>query len=503
MLGTAKANLLKREDYSSYTDFPPRPQEQPPPPRKSSLWNSPSGSASPASDKAAPFGSSGSSSALNGQSGEKKGYNPPRPTYAVSSNENIPNGFAAHARDNCLTFDYQWDSMRPPYDFGDGGHLPEEWPAMHQRFRKGLKRMLNWYASAEAPAQTDAPPANNSKVELDEEIETVVIIVSHGAGCNALIGAITHQPVLMDVGLASLTMAVRKEGLNYAQLSETTKARDPSGNPLVHVDHMYDIRLSASTEHLRSTTSTPISARSSSATNVLANTVSRGRTSTLGSTASPPNLGRGLLGFHDPLSSGGSRCTSASPSFGTSSLRDSAPNVRVSPMVSNGALSGPGSSGSRPSGLLPQTSAPPETGGLWRPPPPPSSLRLMDDGTGNANKEDDGFPNFDQTRISETYTPEEAYDPMDSIGREGPEGLMASSGLPKGPLLAAPIKLQTNWGNSSKTEAEKKPQQVAISELEDGMGGLWGQPPSPEEAERLRDLSHTKRRWTVNERSRP
>jgi hypothetical protein len=37
--------------------------------------------------------------------------------------------------------------------------------------------------------------------------------------------------------------------------------------------------------------------------------------------------------------------------------------------------------------------------------------------------------------------------------------------------------------------------------LGSGSGGLWGTPRPPDEADRLRDLSSYKRRWTVTERS--
>ncbi len=97
---------------------------------------------------------------------------------------------------------------------------------MHKRFRTGLQALVDWYSTEADPADmvtkmvTRKSPANSGESETetaakdDEEVETesIVILVSHGAGCNAMIGAITHQPALTEVSTASLTMAVRKPG---------------------------------------------------------------------------------------------------------------------------------------------------------------------------------------------------------------------------------------------------------------------------------------------------
>lgn len=491
MLGTAKADLLKREDYSAYTDFASAPQ----PSRKASLWNgSPDRPRSPTSGVDGTFGTSSLSSSLPGQTEEKKGYGAPRPTYAVSSAGKIPDGFVAHSRDECLSVDYQWDSMRPPLDFGDGGILGEEWTSMHKRFRRGLKKMVNWYATAESPERPVSVPAQGAGEEQetpadDEEVETVVIIVSHGAGCNALIGAITHQPVLMDVAIASITMAVRKPDIDYAQLRDAADARDPEARSHVPVDQLYDIRLSASTEHLQSTGSTPVSSRSSSMANVWtsSNNGARGRTSTLSSSVGPS---LGAFTYSDPLSSPGSRSTSANAAImGTSARRDSGPPKpapRQSAMSSIGIFSGPGNN-SGATGGPPTPTAGSSSLSLWT--PTPSSLRLMDDGTGDADKDDYGFPDFDQKRLKAQVLP------SGPVASSAPTGSSVSSIKASDNFrFAAPIKLQTNWGG------DKTPEEVPIPQLGDGQGGLWGQPRPPGEAEVNRDRSHTKRRWTVNER---
>ena len=205
------------------------------------------------------------SSVEDGRHLENKNYIPPKPSYAVSPAQSIPQGYVAHARDACTKVDYQWDSMRPPLDWGNGGEYGEEWSAMHRRFRKGLHNMIQWYENHE-PAQE--PNANRDGMEElqhartlpsegteDEDTDTVLILVTHGAGCNALLGALTNQPVLIDVGMASITLAVRKS-IEYRRVSQQDSS--PSGYTYRRksfidsgVSEYYDIRLTASTDHLR------------------------------------------------------------------------------------------------------------------------------------------------------------------------------------------------------------------------------------------------------------
>ena len=167
----------------------------------------------------------------NGMQREEGGtYGPPIPTYAISPSDPIPQGFVAHARDACVDIDYQWDSMKPPEDWGTGGDYGEEWSKMHRRFRNGLQKLLAYYG-------------NN-----DEADELVIILVTHQAGCNALIGAITSAPVLLDVGVASLTLAVRKDEHVRRSTSPTRMRR---GSIDLGVAEQFDMRIIASTEHLR------------------------------------------------------------------------------------------------------------------------------------------------------------------------------------------------------------------------------------------------------------
>ena len=188
-------------------------------------------------------------------------YVPPQPAYAISPAEPIPRGYVAHAREACIGIDYQWDSMRPPQEWGDGGEFGEEWSTMHKRFRGGLSRMIQWYRDhgTETPGEEayGAIPTANQDDE-DEDTDVVLVLVTHGAGCNALIGALTDQPVLLDVAMASLTMAVRKETTEERPpLSATDAEADKAaglgkkGSIATELSREYDMRLVASSEHLR------------------------------------------------------------------------------------------------------------------------------------------------------------------------------------------------------------------------------------------------------------
>lgn len=165
------------------------------------------------------------------------GYAPPTPGYAICPSDPIPSGYVAHARDACLRVDYQWDSMRNP-NWGDGGAYGEEWSTMHGRFRRGLMNMVDWYGDHDPPSECNGA-SEEAEDEADADTDTVLIIITHGAGCNALIGALTGEPVLVDVGTASLTMAVRKE---------TDAERSQSSDDL---SQEYALKLVASADHLR------------------------------------------------------------------------------------------------------------------------------------------------------------------------------------------------------------------------------------------------------------
>lgn len=189
-------------------------------------------------------------------------YMPPTPSYAISRSAPIPAGYVAHARDACVKIDYQWDSMRDPPNWGSGGEYGEEWSTMHARFHTGLERMLSWYREQDPAARprrhSQQPQTEDSTTlpnDADDQIETVLIIVTHGAGCNAMIGALTGEPAFVDIPTASLTMAVRRDqddassraGLIGGPVAPHSRAHAQA--PL----QSYDLQLVASTDHLRPT----------------------------------------------------------------------------------------------------------------------------------------------------------------------------------------------------------------------------------------------------------
>lgn len=203
-------------------------------------------------------------------------YQPPHPSYSVSPADPIPRGYVAHAQEACVQVDFQWDSMREPQNWGDGGEFGDEWSAMHKRFRRGLAGMLQWYKThGTAPpknqfpgfmfreplrltpprishAKSDPFPSftDNSAGPDDDDEELVLVLVTHGAGCNALLGAMTNQPVLMDIGLASLSMAVRRDEPRTTPAPATLHERRLSVVDTGMPD-AYEVKLSASVDHLR------------------------------------------------------------------------------------------------------------------------------------------------------------------------------------------------------------------------------------------------------------
>ncbi|KAL3421105.1 phosphoglycerate mutase [Phlyctema vagabunda] len=294
MVAGAKADLLRREDTSTLMSmsvsknvnqgFPggwqspvtlSKPDEDSSLPTLSSLAH-----ALPKRDRTSSLSSVGSgssrhsgnkiSSTINGAVLAEHGiYQPPIPNYSISSSDPIPPGYVAHARDSCVDVDYQWDSMRDPQNWGNGGEYGEEWSSMHKRFRKGLQQMIQWYSFSDEPAKlaTKSPqfPSRYKEDVDDEDTDLVLVLVTHGAGCNALIGALTAQPVLLDVGMSSLTMAVRKPvGIDNISPTSTPRQHSRASSRNLSISEEYDVKLIANTEHLRSQSSTPSSSRAPS-----------------------------------------------------------------------------------------------------------------------------------------------------------------------------------------------------------------------------------------------
>ncbi|KAF2690261.1 hypothetical protein K458DRAFT_356935 [Lentithecium fluviatile CBS 122367] len=291
MVAGAKADLLRRGDYVEVQPTAPQSKGHFPGGWKS---NSPSTTTSRKDDgafptmgslaQALPFRERSSSQTSSRQRSRSKDhhatasiatahkvpsyiYDPPIPSYAVSPSDPIPRGYVTHARDACVDVDWQWDSMREPQEWGDGGEYGDEWSTMHKRFRKGLAGMMKWYKEygsmppknqfpgftfRERPkaihATTDPGPKAGQGHEEEDDEELVLVLVTHGAGCNALLGAISNQPILIDVGLAALSMAVRRDEPRRPSVSilqRRPSVVDPG------MSDTYEMKLLASLDHLR------------------------------------------------------------------------------------------------------------------------------------------------------------------------------------------------------------------------------------------------------------
>lgn len=376
MLASAKASLLKPENYHSYPHIQTRAHSNSVLQQKSSehLWESAGARHGPSPLSAASVSAVGggpTSTPLETMSGMKKAlprvdsrqatdecqpngrttldaeteaYDPPVPSFSISKNAAIPEGYVNHAKDACVIVDYQWDSMRPPYDWGDGGELPEEWSEMHKRFSKGLQKMIDWYTAEPDPAtavtseaiRSNGANATGGKLEDgndEDEVETVVILVSHGAGCNAMIGAIEHKPALMDVALSSITLATLKPANSL-----------PTGNNgSTRIHHKYDLRMRANVEHLRplssanSLRSPPMAGLFNGTSNSRAranhHSFSSGTGSVggdwntgVGGTSRRASSGRSIASFREGLQKFGSNQDTSLPSFTASGL-SSTPSV--------------------------------------------------------------------------------------------------------------------------------------------------------------------------------
>lgn len=172
-------------------------------------------------------------------------YVPPTPSYAVSTSDPIPTGYVAHARNACTRIDYQWDSMRTPY-WGTGGEFGEEWSTMHERVQDGFQHMINWYREQDLSELGSTAESS----EVNDNAQTVLVIITHGADCNALISSLNGHSVLLDINTASLTMAVRRNRVNKPahDMDHTPKSPSPDNQS---VSREYSLQLVASTDHLR------------------------------------------------------------------------------------------------------------------------------------------------------------------------------------------------------------------------------------------------------------
>lgn len=445
MVAGAKADLLRKEDYSSLSHVR---EPATAPVGFPGGWGSPVvvaekkedegalsslstlGQSLPRRDRTSSLSSVGSSPSRQSHRGaanlptaaEHGVYQPPVPAYAISGSDPIPAGYVAHSRDACVDVDYQWDSMRDPQNWGNGGEYGEEWSSMHKRFRKGLQQLVGWYSNIDGPSQVLTKSTNstylrpNEDAPEDDDTDLVIILVTHGAGCNALIGALTNQPVLLDVGMASLTMAVRKP--TPPSSPTTTPGHSRASSRTVTVSDQYDVKLVANTEHLRSTASTPSTSRS-------------------------PSLA-GLPAFRESFRE---RYVNNSGSLDGSTFSKSRPVPTSGNFGSIRRTASIAGSGPRSYTPVRQTSI-----GLWSAPQP-------EEEAAEEEPEDDMILNFGD----ETAGVEKATDNDEAIAVE------------------------------EEKEPEKEDDDVAP------LGGLWGSPRPPGYAEKIREIA-PKRRWTVNER---
>lgn len=484
MLMTAKAELLRKENYISYPQYSARNNA---PTSPSQLWNSPTQTRNSGLDNLPNIGDALPGGILDSATEHKgghrgslsepaisPGYIAPIPSYAVSTSEPIPVGYVAHARDACVDIDYQWDSTRDPMAWGEGGVLPEEWANMHQRFRKGLKRLVDWYSTTEHPGQmvTKMPTAYSSVklngyeqcsvVEDDFEIENVVILVSHGAGCNALVGGVTNQPVLADVPMASLSIAKRRTGFDSPQRVVDDRAiaslDDALSRNKLTVPELYELPIFASTDHLSGGSGTV--SRSPSV-----NAGHRGRDSRTFSSA----LRDINFGFHygQPRDH---RSNSLNASLGSIRRASAGLNsgVRSPALVSNGAIKGgiTVGSGMTSFGTAPRTNS----FGMWT--PKQEAQDPVDE------------PDLPMTLdFSCEKEPTNRSPPAETIAEVPEQDSDHKSVL----------------SPSAQSEEHDSFDTSAIPSTPSG-SGMWGIPRPPDDAERMRDFSSQKRRWTVTER---
>ncbi|KAI1822089.1 hypothetical protein F4861DRAFT_421243 [Xylaria intraflava] len=525
MLATAKAELLRRSSYHDYPHFHARAHLG----TSSQLWNN--GSSHSSADGPLQVHDSNSASALDTlpqladslpvyeadsresavlkdaprasqENNRAPGYVYPVPAYALSTSEPIPRGYVAHARDACVSLDYQWDSSRDRPPWGDGGLLPEEWASMHQRFRRGLRQLIHWYSSTENPSKmvtrtARAPHSYGSDNPLndgeDDEVENVVILVSHGAGCNALIGALTHQPVLTDVAASSLTMAKRRGDFDY---QSTNIAREISASSLdaalpqskANISDIYELGLCANTDHLVTPSPSTFPRKAS-----LASIDSNARFDA-GYASALKELSPGLP-YASPSS--GSRGNSVNTSLGSMRRPRGGPSLVIQPSVFNSNTGGitVGSGVSSFSTTRPDRSGS-GTWGLWSPKP-------RDDEHGK-EPEPLMFLDFSHEKLTadkeveETQSRDNGSAPLVHTGNSGSTAAVTSEA--KRTFRAHSQGAAS--GNAYNEEERDKFGEDAVPPLRVGTssGGLWGAPRPPGEAERIRDFSASKRRWTVTER---
>ncbi len=197
---------------------------------------------------------------------------PPPPGRQLSAS--ALGALAGRRFEGSIIVDWMWDSLK----LGDGGEYGEQWVSMHERFDRGISKLLQFYQQDDMNGD-----------------ETVVILVTHGAGCNALLGAFTRKPVLTDIPISSLSMAV---------LRPTT----PTSMGSTSSQFEYDLLLQAGTQHLSSSSLPAISS-----TTFPSSTSSHSRETSSASLRSPIINDKRILEYH-PVRSRSASSTIARPS---------------------------------------------------------------------------------------------------------------------------------------------------------------------------------------------
>lgn len=449
-------------------------------------------------------------------------YSPPTPQYAVSSSDQIPRGYVAHARNACADVDFQWDSSRAPQEWGDGGELGEEWSAMHRRLRRGLDCLVKWYARhGDDERGEDALGFEQAErrfedgsggVEAEEEEELVVVMVTHGAGCNALIGALTGQPVLLDVGMASLTMAVRKDDSPSVPIANgSSPAQSPGPGRRNSTDlglsSIYDMKLVASTEHLR-----PGSNLSQSSS------VRRGAdlASVRDSLAQyKRNFGSGSSIDSQPFLEPAPR--SSGTTSNTSALLGSIRRPSAAPLSAPGSAMPSRMNSSFP-GRQDGVPSPPISQGLWTPPAGrtpvlrPQAVRIEEKGREFAALGAGGGGGEDTMVLDFSNSPPDSR-PGSSGGKKRSDGEQANLASINGTLEAGSAKTREEPSGEKKDQLPIQPppgdeMSGALKKgLSEAQNRLWGNGsesgsgnvPSGDVVERT-SPTQPKRRWTVDDR---
>lgn len=111
----------------------------------------------------------------------------------------------------------------PLTTFGLAGEYDESWSSMYSRFTKGLNALVKHY---------------------ENQDDVTVILVTHGAGCNPLLGSSLHTPVLFTMGLANFCLLKNGRGLHEWSLAavspELNSLLMEHGSPRTASRHVID-----------------------------------------------------------------------------------------------------------------------------------------------------------------------------------------------------------------------------------------------------------------------